>query len=118
MVDIDPKENIMCITFSGKKDRFFIIPIKNGKPIIKKIKSGRISILFNIPKDEVVTSPIIYAHREWLKYQDDEYPFTIEPSSRAITSFNLHHDGGKVENDSLYTLLIEFFNLDAWNDFE
>ncbi len=118
MIDIDLKEAVMAITFAGKKDRFFIIAIKGGKPSVAKGKGGRINIIFVTPKNKLMPSPIVYAHREWVNFQDDEYPFTIEPSSRMISQFNLHHEGGRVENDNLYAKLVEFFNLEAWNEFE
>lgn len=111
MIDIDFDQGIMVITFSGKKDRLFIFPIKTSKPEIKKTR-GKIIIKFINIKDKLFSSPILYAHREWLKYQDNEYPFTIEPSSRTISELTIRYDGDNF--DYFYNNIYNFFNLDYW----
>jgi len=119
LLDMDLKEGIMAITFTGDKDRLFIFPVKDGNPSVTKKKGGRISISFSAPKNFISKVPVLYAHREWLRYEgEDEYPFTIEPSSRYISQFNLHHINGKEENETLFSLLVEFCNLDAWKNSE
>lgn len=116
VIDIDLKESIMVITFSGNKDRFFIIPTKYTNPTVQKSHGGRISIRFNMIKNKLIPSPMIYAHRQWLTYKepDSEYPFTIEPSSRYITKFNLLHEKGSIDNTILFNHLSAFFSLPTW----
>lgn len=112
ILDIDLNNGIMAITFSGKKDRLFIFPIKKLKANVEKIR-GKNLINFDVPTKELIPSPIVYAYRGWTGYSDEECPYIIEPSSRYITEFSLKHEG-KMENSTIFSILVQFFNLPSW----
>lgn len=114
-ISIHPENRIMCVTLDGGFDRFFVIPTQGIVPKIERSR-GKINMFFEPTKDKPAQSPILFAHRAWVNFKNEENPYTLELTGKRILGFSVGYIPGKssVEKDALFSHLNNFVTLEGW----